>query len=119
MAIYKDYQTISTTVSDVDSVNNAIKNILLTPKGSMPGKPTFGSQINKLMFEMDDAKIQNLIYVYVVDAVAKWEQRIVITNVDYNSVPQYNKQIATIYYSFVDSKIQANSQVTVSFNTVG
>ena len=112
MAVYTDYQTIDTTVFDEKALNNAIKNILLTPLGSLPGKPTFGSQLSRLLFELDDYQMRSLSKNYVIDALAKWEKRIVVKDVQYNVIPEYNKKVMTILYVYTDGSFTANSQVS-------
>jgi uncharacterized protein len=112
MAVYTDYQTIDTTVFDEKALNNAIKNILLTPLGSLPGKPTFGSQLSRLLFELDDDEFRALSKNYVRDALAKWEKRLVVKDVQYNVIPEYNKKVMTISYVYIDINFNSSGQVS-------
>jgi phage baseplate assembly protein W len=112
MPFYTDYQTIDSTVFDEKALNNAIKNILLTPIGSLPGKPTFGSQLNRLLFELDDYQMRSLSEGYIIDALAKWEKRLMVKDVEYNVIPEYNKKIMTISYVYTDGNFVSNGQVS-------
>ena len=51
MALYSDFKSVGYFDEDVKAINNAIKNILLTNIGSLPGQPEFGSRLNELIFE--------------------------------------------------------------------
>jgi phage baseplate assembly protein W len=114
MPFYTDYQTIDTTVFDEKALNNAIKNILLTPLGSLPGKPKFGSQLNRLLFELDDDQMRSLSKNYVIDALAKWEKRLMVKDIQYSVIPEYNKKVMTISYVFTDGNFTNNSKVSFS-----
>lgn len=113
--IYNDFN--STTKIDVDNeaIKNSIRNILLTPIGTMPGKPTFGSNLYKVLFEIIDHITIELIRTYVVDALAKWEPRIQVSQVDVKDYPEYNKIIVDIsyYYIYYDTKRDDKISLTI------
>jgi len=115
MALYTDYRRANTTVTDASAINNAIKNILFTRKGSLPGKPTFGSNIDEILFSQMDYVTKDLLSKYIKEALAEWENRITVTNVAVEEVPEYNKVIATISYSYRDSGLDVNEQISVGF----
>lgn len=115
MAIYTDYRTSSTTVTDAAAINNAIKNILFTRKGSLPGKPTFGSNIDQIVFSQMDFVTIDILKNFIREALNKWEPRIAVTNVDVKEVPEYNKVIATIDYIYRDTGLDINEQISIGF----
>lgn len=101
--MYIDYVNAGAVVTDVSAINNSIKNILLTKKGSVPGKPRFGSDIYKIVFEMMDPITEDMLKQYTLAALREFEPRITINYVKITSIPEYNKIIADINYSYRDS----------------
>ncbi len=100
--MYNDYLTVETSSHDVDAINQSIKNILLTRKGSLPGKPRFGSDLYKVIFEQMDHILISLTEDYIEEALSYLEQRIIIVKVEVKSIPEYNRLIASITYEFRD-----------------
>ena len=114
MALYTDYRQANTTVTDAKAINNAIRNILFTPRGSLPGKPTFGSRLNEILFEQIDDITINIIKTFIKEALNRWEPRIAVTRVTVKEVPEYNKVIATIEYRYKDKGLDINESISVS-----
>lgn len=114
MAIYVDYREANTVVTDAAAINNAIKNILFTQIGTMPGKPDFGSNIHEVLFNQLDHITADLLKNLIREAIAKWESRILITNVTVEEVPEYNKLIASIYYMYRDSGLDINEKLSIA-----
>jgi phage baseplate assembly protein W len=115
MAIYTDYRRPEYTVTDSAAINNAIKNILFTRKGSLPGKPTFGSNINQVLFNQMDYITRQLLEDQIEEALAQWETRIKVTSVDITEVEEYNKIVATINYVYTDTGLDVNESISVGF----
>ncbi len=114
MTIYTDYNSINTLKTDAAAINNAIKNIILTPIGSMPGKPTFGSNINKILFsQLDDISESNL-RIYITEALAIWEPRIIIKNIKTKRMSEFNKLIVTVEYAYRDKGLLLNDRVNIN-----
>lgn len=114
MALYVDYSDMESTVTDVKAINNAIKNILLTRKGSLPGKPTFGSDLYKVIFAPLDHITKSLMERYITEALRYWETRIRVIGVEIKDVPEYNKLIATIKYQYRDKGLDVNEQISLN-----
>ena len=57
-------------------ISEAIRIILLTPKGERVMRPEFGCQIHTLIFAPNDATTAGLACYYVSEALAMWEPRI-------------------------------------------
>lgn len=68
-------------------IEQAIKIILLTPKGQRVMRPEFGCQIHDLIFAPNDSNTAGLAAYYVEDALAMWEPRIEVINVDVSPDP--------------------------------
>ncbi len=68
-------------------IEEAIRIILLTPKGQRPMRPEFGCEIHDLLFHPNDATTHGLATVYVKEALAFWEPRIEVDDVDVSPDP--------------------------------
>ena len=62
-------------------IAEAIRIILLTPKGERVMRPEFGCQLHTLIFAPNDATTAGLACYYVSEALAMWEPRIRILEV--------------------------------------
>lgn len=62
-------------------IEEAIRIILLTPKGQRPMRPEFGCQIHDLIFAPNDSTTVGLASHYVEEALAMWEPRIAVSQV--------------------------------------
>lgn len=81
-------------------IEEAIKMILLTPKGQRVMRPNFGCQIHELIFEPNDATTTGLATYYVEDALAMWEPRIEVNRVRAEPDPLHiERMLITIDYT--------------------
>lgn len=82
---YVDWQlklnSIGEVAEGVDDINQCIAIILLTKKGSVPHRPTFGSDIYKYIDYPVNEATPNIIR-ETVDAITEWEPRIKINSVE-------------------------------------
>ncbi len=62
-------------------IEEAMRIILLTPKGQRVMRPEFGCQIHELIFAPNDATTAGLAAYYVEDALGMWEPRIHVQEV--------------------------------------
>ena len=63
-------------------IEQAIRIILLTPKGQRVLRPDFGCQIHDLIFAPNNAATAGLAAHYAEEALAMWEPRIAVQNVE-------------------------------------
>jgi uncharacterized protein len=63
-------------------VEEAIRIILLTPKGQRVMRPEFGCRIHDLAFSPNNATLMGLASYYVEEALAMWEPRISVEEVN-------------------------------------
>ena len=63
------------------SIEESIKIILSTKLGERVMRPEFGCRIHELMFSPNTPDTHNLAIYYVIEALKKWENRILITEV--------------------------------------
>jgi uncharacterized protein len=62
-------------------IEEAIRIILLTPRGQRVMRPEFGCQVHDLMFAPNDATTAGLAAYYVEEALNMWEPRIAVKEV--------------------------------------
>lgn len=80
-------------------IEQAILMILLTPPGQRVMRPTFGCQIHELIFAPNDSTTAGLAAYYVQEALAMWEPRIQVTNVQVDIDPDnQERMLITIDY---------------------
>lgn len=115
MAIFYDYSNPNTLVTDKDAISNSIKNILLTPRGSVPGKPRFGSDLYKVPFELMDHITRDLIRNFIINALNEFEPRISISSVIINDIPEYNRITTEVSYTYnlKGITIQTTTNITI------
>lgn len=71
--------------SGPDKINESIKMIFDTPIGSRYNNPNFGSNLNYLIFEPNDTILKDLLYYSVHDSLSRWEKRITIKNISFQT----------------------------------
>lgn len=111
--MYKDYTTITKENTDALAINNSIRNILLTRRGSVPGNPRFGSDLHSLIFSQLDSLTESVAKSIVFSSLSEFENRIIINNINIKSIEEYNKIVISIEYSYKD---QLNNTVESSSN---
>jgi phage baseplate assembly protein W len=62
-------------------IEQAMRIILLTPKGQRPRRPEFGCQIHDLVFAPNNSTTAGLAAYYVREALRMWEPRIEVQDV--------------------------------------
>ena len=70
-----------------NDIDEAIKIILGTAKGERVMRPEFGSSIHEFIFAPNNATTAGLLAYHVQEALARWEPRIDVTNVDVQPDP--------------------------------
>lgn len=82
---YVDWQLKFNTIGDiaegVEDINQCIAIILLTHKGSVPHRPTFGSDIYKYIDYPVNEAIPNIVR-EATDSISLWESRIKINSIE-------------------------------------
>lgn len=111
---YVDWQyklnKIGSVAEGVDDINQCIAIILMTRKGSVPHRPTFGSNIYKYIDYPVNEAVPNITR-ETFDAIALWETRITVNSV---SVEIKETQITIkVEWTLNDSKTQGNTTVTL------
>lgn len=107
--LYEDFVTPDKTVFDEEAIKNSIRNILLTPIGTMPGKPDFGSRLLEVPFEHNDDSTRILVTRVVYEALVKWEQRVKFLGL--NITQKENTIDIKIIFRFVDSSLTGSINI--------
>ena len=116
--MYKDLTTIELHNTEIKAINNSIKNILLTRRGSVPGKPRFGSDLYTLLFSQLDSLTESVAKSMIFACLTEFENRINVINIDLKSVEEYNKLVITINYRYKDNFGQTlGGSASISFGT--
>src|SRR6516225_4137401 len=74
-------------------IEEAIRIILLTPKGQRVMRPEFGCQIHDLVFAPNDATTAGLAAYYVEEALLMWEPRIRLIEVRAEADPDNGERL--------------------------
>lgn len=112
--MYKDLTNINQDATEVNAIKQSIKNILLTRRGTVPGKPNFGSDLYRIIFRQLDHATATIAKNFVIEALTEFEDRIIVKNVDFKIVEEYNKLVIDITFSYknIDSKTEDTTSVT-------
>jgi len=90
------------TLNGADAVMASMGNILATPIGSVPGHPEFGCGMDKYLFEQIDILTAHMIKEEVQYALARWEPRIKLNNVEVNEDLDYNRIYVNITFKILN-----------------
>jgi len=114
--VYFDMVSPTEVVTNKDAINNSIRNILLTIIGSVPGKPDFGSDIMRNVFDlMNGGSSKEIIKNNILSALLKWEPRIQINKINVKEIPEYNKMVVNISYRYniMGKNLDATASITL------
>lgn len=90
------------------SIEESIKDILLTPLGSRVMLPNYGSRLFELVDRRVDDSFRADLAWYVIEAVGRWEKRVKIQKVKLNEF--FNKNLS--FTIFLDD----NTKVDIRWN---
>ena len=116
--MYKDYVDPETVAEKAEAINIAIKNIIDTRKGSLPGKPYFGSRLHEVVFDFMDAITEDSIIKLIKEAISKFEPRISIENIEVTQVPEFNRILVTVFYIYKDNEITIQNSLKINLNPI-
>lgn len=89
--------------SSLEGYESALRNILMTEKGSVPWNPEFGSELHKFVFDLNDLISQNLIMFYAFEDIQAQEPRLRIVDT-YASfdVDRYSASFTVAFVAYDD-----------------
>lgn len=95
---------------DEEAIRNSLLNLFIINKGTVPGKPAFGNPINIQVFDLFTFFSQEDLKTAVTTMIERYEPRIKIESIEINLLPEYNRIIIQLFYSYVtDDRINYNS----------
>ena len=77
--------------TNIKAIKSSINNILSTKIGSVPGNPSFGSNLHQFVFSLIGPLEKELIKEEVIDRIEMWEDRIKILDIQVTDNPDYNQ----------------------------
>lgn len=111
---YVDWQyklnKIGSVAEGAEDINQCIAIILLTHKGSVPQRPTFGSDLSKFIDYPVKEAIPNIVR-ETTDAITLWEKRIDINSINV-SINESHLTVA-IQWTLKDTKVKGSTEVTI------
>ena len=114
--MYIDFTDSKTTVSGKTAIDNAITNILMTRKGSVPGKPEFGSELYRMIFKPIDHITVSVLKNYIKESLSKFEPRIYIRVINIIEIPEYNRINIEIEYEYTLVGLTSVEKTNITFN---
>lgn len=97
---------------DVNAINNSLYNLFRCPVGARGPifQPEYGSSIFQLLHEPLDYITANKVRMYTIQAIQRWEPRIVLDMARSRVDPDLNRNayMVSIYYSIVATKQLGN-----------
>lgn len=111
--MYQDYEEINEVDTDLDAIKNSIRNIITTPRGSLPGKPNFGCDIYKIIFAPLDNLTVTMAENYIREALSEFEDRIIIEDIDIKRIEEYNRLRINIVFEY-ESVLTSNEETIAS-----
>lgn len=95
-------------VSGDDKINASLAAIFTTPTGSRIMNREFGWRGHELIFENPDDVVIELARFYSVEAIERWEPRIVVTDDDIEIEMDEDVMFVKVTYTVIDSNVEGN-----------
>ena len=84
------------------AVSNSLRNIVMTPIGSVPGNPEFGTNMSTIIFNQLDPLTSAIIEEELLAAIDKWEPRVKVKSVIVEEVPEYSRITVNLVFSIIN-----------------
>ena len=78
----------SANTTEHEHIQESIIQILGTSPGERFMLPEFGSRLKSLVFEANDEVLKGLIRHYIVEAIKRWDKRVIVTAVTFDQSTQ-------------------------------
>ena len=92
-------------------IHESIWQILSTRPGERFFLPEFGSRLPELVFQPNDVVFRALARQYIVDAIKRWEKRVVIEGVEFSEDPlvtDRNMALIKLTYRIINTQVRGN-----------
>lgn len=118
--MYKDYVTVCEDATEVAAIKNSLMNIIMTPRGSLPGKPRFGCDLYYIIFQPLDPLTESMAKNYIRESVREYEDRVSVIDIELTREEAFNKLIINITFKYIGINISSEesetSNLTLAFN---
>lgn len=93
------YSKTTQTADDyLDSIQQSLRNLLLSSKGELLGDPNYGTDIMKMMYDNNNTQLNYALKKDIVDQINIYEQRVYVTQDNLNIVNIKNKLYLTLKF---------------------
>jgi len=92
-------------------IHESIWQILSTRPGERFFLPEFGSRLPELVFQQNDIVFRALARQYIIDAIRRWEKRLVIESVEFGDDPlvtDRNMALIKLSYRIIRTQVRGN-----------
>jgi len=89
------------TLYDINSIKQSVKNLILTNRGERPFNPFIGSDVRGLLFEPADGFTAVSIQSAITDTIDTYEPRVELLNVDVTADVDNNRYAVEIEFRIV------------------
>lgn len=115
MATYKDINRadILSSLTDIDSINQSIKNIVFIRRGTIPGYPEFGSNVEGYLFEQLTTSVIVMLQNDIIHSIEVWEPRVYNVDVNVAKIPEFNSILVDISYVVISTNIEENLTIKI------
>lgn len=104
-------QVSTATSLEQAHIHESILQILGTRPGERFMRPEFGSRVRDLAFEQNDTVLRALLRHWIIDAIVRWEKRVIVTDVSYDDSAantDRNLLLVRIAYRVIQSQSPGN-----------
>ncbi len=88
--------------TDLEAIKNSLRNILQTQKGTRRMLPTFGANLDWMLFEPLDEITARKIGNAIVDEILSWEYRMVLDNINVEPDTDNNQYNVTVSFHIAE-----------------
>ena len=109
--------TFNQTYDNLVQLQSNVKNLLLTQKGERLAQPTFGSDLQKLVFEPNDGELEEKISNAIESAISQWLPQLTVEKIDIDATADMkDKNQVDISIIFTAKYNQQNFSVKFKIN---
>ncbi|TKX29512.1 GPW/gp25 family protein [Campylobacter estrildidarum] len=90
------------------SIEESIKDILITPLGSRVMRPEYGSLLYTLIDRKIDDDFRVKLTRYTAEAISKWEKRVKLKGVRLNKIQEGKLSITLLFEDYKDLDLELN-----------
>ena len=109
--LLRDKKNDYASVTGSECIRSHVRQILGTKRGEIPWRPTFGSRLHLLRHALNNPAASALAAYYVLEALALWEPRVVVENVEASSEAPETLRVV-VRYSISGASASAEIQVS-------